>query len=158
MAGSADRERITAVPAATPAAAGQSTAYVRHPGDVIRVALGSPGRAARLFGGSAVVTLGYTCAFAGATLIVIPHTAGLGAALVYLAALPVASLLPVPGGVVVLDALLVAGELLDGAGIVPAIVAVLLFRPLTYWLVLVPGFFAYRQLTVLLPDPAPWGS
>ena len=54
MAGSADRERITAVPAATPAAAGQRTAYVRHPGDVIRVALGSPGRAARLFGGSAV--------------------------------------------------------------------------------------------------------
>jgi hypothetical protein len=45
---------------------------------------------------------------------VIPHTAGLGAALVYLAALPVALLPPVPGGVGVLDILLVAGELLDG--------------------------------------------
>jgi len=44
------------------------------------------------------------------------------------------------------------------AGIVPAVVAVLLFRLLTYWLVLVPGFFAYRRLTVLLPDPAAWGS
>jgi hypothetical protein len=41
VAGSADRERITAVPVATPAAAGQRTAYVRHPGDVIRVALGA---------------------------------------------------------------------------------------------------------------------
>lgn len=107
----------------------------------------NPARSARLFGGSAVVTLGYTIAFAGATLAVIPHTAGLGAALVYLAALPVASLLPAPGGVGVLDTLLVAGELLDGASIVPAIVAVLVFRLITYWLILVPGFFAYRRLT-----------
>jgi hypothetical protein len=29
------------VPVATPATAGQRTAYVRHPGDVIRVALGA---------------------------------------------------------------------------------------------------------------------
>jgi undecaprenyl-diphosphatase len=113
----------------------------------LREVLGSPARAARLFGGSAVVTLGYTTAFTAATLAVIPHTAGLGAALVYLAALPVASLFPVPGGVGVLDTLLVAGELLDGAGVVEAIVAVLLFRLITYWLVLVPGFFAYRHLT-----------
>jgi undecaprenyl-diphosphatase len=113
----------------------------------LRGALDSPARAARLLGGSALVTLGYTIAFVGATLTVIPHTAGLGAALVYLAALPVASLLPVPGGVVVLDTLLVMGELLDGASIVPAIVAVLLFRLITYWLVLLPGFFAYRRLT-----------
>jgi undecaprenyl-diphosphatase len=113
----------------------------------LRGALDSPARAARLLGGSALVTLGYTVAFAGATLTVIPHTAGLGAALVYLAALPVASLLPVPGGVGVLDTLLVMGELLDGASIVPAIVTVLLFRLITYWLVLLPGFFAYRRLT-----------
>jgi uncharacterized membrane protein YbhN (UPF0104 family) len=122
-------------------------AELRRGAHGLRAALGSPGRAARLFGGSAVVTLGYTIAFTDATLTVIPHTAGLGAALVYLAALPLASLLPVPGGVVVLDTLLVAGELLDGAGIVPAIVAVLLFRLITYWLVLIPGFFAYRRLT-----------
>ena len=76
-----------------------------------------------------------------------PHTAGLGAALVYLAALPVASLLPVPGGVAVLDTLLVAGLLLDGADLVAAIVAVLLFRLITFWLVLIPGYFAYRRLT-----------
>jgi len=122
-------------------------ALVRRGAHGLRGVLGNPGRAARLFGGSAVVTLGYTIAFTGATLTVIPHTAGLGAALVYLAALPLASLLPVPGGVVVLDTLLVAGELLGGAGIVPAIVAVLLFRLITYWLVLIPGFFAYRRVT-----------
>jgi uncharacterized membrane protein YbhN (UPF0104 family) len=121
----------------------------------LRSALDSPARAARLFGGSALVTLGYAVAFAGATLTAIPHTAGLGAALVYLAALPVASLLPVPGGVGVLDTLLVVGELLDGASIVPAIVAVLLFRLITYWLVLPPGFFAYRRLTrPQQPQPA----
>jgi uncharacterized membrane protein YbhN (UPF0104 family) len=122
-------------------------AQLRRGARGLRDVLDTPARAARLFGGSAVVTLGYTIAFVGATLTVIPHTAGLGTALVYLAALPVASLLPVPGGVGVLDTLLVAGELLDGASIVPAIVAVLLFRLITYWIVIVPGFFAYRRLT-----------
>src|SRR6516164_9731454 len=78
-------------------------ARLRNGARGLREALDSPARAARLFGGSAVVTLGYTTAFVAATLTVIPHTAGLGAALVYLAALPVASLLPVPGGVGVLD-------------------------------------------------------
>ena len=94
-----------------------------------------------------MVTLGYTLAFVGATLTVIPHTAGLGTGLVYLAALPIASVWPIPGGVVVLDTLLVAGLRLDGASIVPAIVAVLLFRLITYWLVILPGFFAYRRVT-----------
>ena len=122
-------------------------ALVRRGAHGLRGVLGNPGRAARLFGGSAVVTLGYTIAFTGATLTVIPHTAGLGAALVYLAAVPLASLVPIPGGVIILDTLLVAGELLDGAGVVPAIVAVLLFRLITYWLVLIPGFFAYRRVT-----------
>jgi uncharacterized membrane protein YbhN (UPF0104 family) len=107
-------------------------AQLRRGARGLRDVLDTPARGARLFGGSAAVTLGYTIAFVGATLTVIPYTAGLGAALVYLAALPVASLLPVPGGVGVLDTLLVAGELLDGASIVPAIVAVLLFRLITY--------------------------
>ena len=125
----------------------RSAALVRRGAHGLREVLGSPSRAARLFGGSAVVTLGYTIAFTGATLTVSPRTAGLGAALIYLAALPLASLVPIPGGVVILETLLVAGELLDGASIVPAIVAVLLFRLITYWLVLIPGFFAYRRLT-----------
>jgi uncharacterized membrane protein YbhN (UPF0104 family) len=112
----------------------------------LRDVLDSPARAARLFGGSLVVTLGYTIAFVGATLTMIPHTAGLGVALVYLAAVPVAALLPVPGGVVVLDTLLVVGELLDGASIVPAIAAVLLFRLITFWLIVLPGFFAHRTV------------
>ena len=47
----------------------------------------------------------------------------------------------------VLDTLLVAGLRLDGASIVPAIVAVLLFRLITYWLIILPGFFAYRRVT-----------
>jgi uncharacterized membrane protein YbhN (UPF0104 family) len=90
-----------------------------------------------------VIWAGYT----HTTLTVIPHTARLGAALVYLAALPVASLLPVPGGRASWAFSWWAGEFLDGASIVPAIVAVLLFRLITYWLIIVPGFFAYRRLT-----------
>jgi uncharacterized membrane protein YbhN (UPF0104 family) len=122
-------------------------ARLRRAAHDLHAVLDSPARAVRLFGGSAAVTLGHTVAFVGATLTVIHHTSGLGVALVYLAALPVASLLPVPGGVVVLDSLLVVGELLDGASLVPAIVAVLLFRLITYWLIIVPGFFAHRSLT-----------
>ena len=41
MAGNVNRERLPVVPAATPATAGQRTLYVRHPGDVIRLALGA---------------------------------------------------------------------------------------------------------------------
>jgi len=41
VAGNVNRERLPVVPAATPATAGQRTLYVRHPGDVIRFALGA---------------------------------------------------------------------------------------------------------------------
>jgi uncharacterized membrane protein YbhN (UPF0104 family) len=112
----------------------------------LRAAERDLGRGGRLFAGSALVTLGYTMAFVGATLTVITHTAGLGAALVYLTALPVAALLPVPGGVVVLDVVLVPGELVNGATLVPAIVAVLLFRAITYWLIVWPAWLAYRRV------------
>ena len=113
----------------------------------LRAAVRDPGRGVRLFAGSALVTLGYAVAFVGATLTMIAHTAGLGAALVYLTALPVAVLLPVPGGVVVLDVVLVLGELVNGATLVPAIVAVLLFRTITYWLTVWPAWLAYRRVT-----------
>jgi uncharacterized membrane protein YbhN (UPF0104 family) len=122
-------------------------ARLRRDADGLRDVLDTPGRALRLFGGSAVVTLGYTIAFVGASLTVIHQTAGLGVALVYLAAVPLAALSPVPGGVVVIDTLLVIGELLNGASVVPAIVAVLLFRLITFWLIILPGLFAYRAVT-----------
>jgi uncharacterized membrane protein YbhN (UPF0104 family) len=122
-------------------------ARLRRDVEGLRDVLDTPGRAVRLFGGSAVVTLGYTIAFVGATLTVIRHTAGLGAALVYLAAVPLAALSPIPGGVVVIDTLLVIGELLNGASVVPAIVAVLLFRLITFWLIIVPGLFAHQAVT-----------
>src|SRR6516225_9075478 len=41
VAGNVNRERLPVVPAATPATAGQRTLYVRHPGDVVRLALGA---------------------------------------------------------------------------------------------------------------------
>ncbi|HEY5149485.1 MAG TPA: phosphatase PAP2 family protein [Mycobacterium sp.] len=105
------------------------------------------GRTVRLWIGSIIVVVGWTLTFAGATLTVVPHTAALGAALVYLAAVPVAALLPVPGSVLVLDAALLGGLLLDGVDPVPAIVAVLLFRAVTFWLVLPAGAWAHRRLS-----------
>lgn len=113
----------------------------------LRAAATSPSRTVRLFGGSVVVVVGYVLTFVGATLTVVPHTAALGVALVYLAAVPVAALLPVPGAVLVLDAVLFAGLLLDGIDPVPAVVAVLLFRAVTFWLVLPAGVLAHRRLS-----------
>ena len=55
--------------------------------------------------------------------------------------------IPETGEVVVIDTLLVIGELLNGASVVPAIVAVLLFRLITFWLIIVPGLLAHQALT-----------
>jgi hypothetical protein len=51
-------------------------AQLRRGARGLRDVLDSPARAARLFGGSAVVTLGYTIAFTGATLTVTPAPPG----------------------------------------------------------------------------------
>src|SRR6516225_1825615 len=41
VAGDVNRERLSVAPVAIPATAGRRTLYVRHPGDVIRFALGA---------------------------------------------------------------------------------------------------------------------
>lgn len=105
-----------------------------------------PDKLAALFGGSALVTLGYLGA-----LICAIHAVGGSAPLVslsavYLAAAAVASAAPTPGGLGALEAALIAG--LGSLGLSPdaAVSAVFIFRGISFWLPIAPGWYAFQDL------------
>jgi undecaprenyl-diphosphatase len=106
----------------------------------------SPAKIALLLGGSAIITLGYvlamyfsTIAFGGGL-----NLARVGAA--YLVGSAIATAAPTPGGLGALEAAVIAG--LVGAGMpnTTAVPAVFLFRIATYWLPMLPGWFAFNYL------------
>ena len=106
----------------------------------------SPGKIALLFGGSAVVTMSYvlavyfsTVAFGGGL-----DLAQVGAA--YLVGAAVASAAPTPGGLGALEAAVIAGLVSAGMASTAAVPAVFLFRIATYWLPILPGWFAFNHL------------
>ena len=109
--------------------------------------LASPGRAARLFGGTAAQTaalaLGVTACLeafhAGPPLAHVVAT--------YLGATVVGTVSPTPGGAGAFEATLAAG--LTGLGVpaAAAVPAVLTFRLITFWLPVLPGWFAFTRLT-----------
>jgi uncharacterized protein (TIRG00374 family) len=106
----------------------------------------SPGKIALLFGGSATVTLSYvlavyfaTVAFGGDL-----NLAHVGAA--YLAGSAIAAVAPTPGGLGALEAAVIAGLVGAGMPSTEAVPAVFLFRLATYWLPILPGWFAFNHL------------
>jgi uncharacterized protein (TIRG00374 family) len=106
----------------------------------------SPGKIARLFGGSAVITLSYvlavyfsTVAFGGDL-----DLAQVGAA--YLAGSAIAAVAPTPGGLGALEAAVIAGLVGAGMSSTAAVPAVFLFRLATYWLPILPGWIAFNHL------------
>ncbi|HEY0521529.1 MAG TPA: lysylphosphatidylglycerol synthase transmembrane domain-containing protein [Ilumatobacteraceae bacterium] len=106
----------------------------------------SPAKLAMLFGGSAGVTLAYVGALVAAINAFgggIP-IAKIGA--VYLAASALAAATPTPGGLGAIEAALVAG--LTGVGMAPgpAVSTVLTYRLATYWLPVLPGWWAWWYL------------
>ena len=108
--------------------------------------LRNPRAGLALIGGSAGVTAGYALALVAAT-----HAFGVGlplttVAAVYLAGSAVAAVAPTPGGLGALEGALVAGLTAAGAPSGPTIAAVLVYRLVTYWLPILPGFVAYRML------------
>lgn len=108
--------------------------------------LSRPVRALQLFGGSLGVTLTYALAL-GACLRACGASAPLLNVLaVYLGATALAVASPTPGGLGALEAALVAGltALRIPAG--AAVAGVLVFRLLTFWLPIAPGFIAFRYL------------
>ena len=68
------------------------------------------------------------------------------AALVYLVGSAVATAAPTPGGLGATEAALVAGYTAIGVAGSTAFAAVMLFRLITFWLPILPGWFALVNL------------
>lgn len=109
----------------------------------------SPRKLVALFTGSFIVTSMYTVAMAASLQAFGADIAITTAAFVYLAGSAVAAAAPTPGGVGAAEAALAAGYTAVGVPADIAIPAVLLFRLLTFWLPILPGWaaFAWMQRT-----------
>lgn len=119
---------------------------LRSSGANLREVARSPLRLLLLVGGCAAVTLSYIAGLAAAV-----QAFGGGVALsavgaVYLGASTIAAASPTPGGLGAIEAALVAG--LTGIGMTAgaAVSAALTYRLATYWLPVLPGWFAFRAL------------
>ncbi|MFF5482914.1 YbhN family protein [Streptomyces sp. NPDC012935] len=105
-----------------------------------------PVRAAALWGGSlAFVTLHCAVLIAVTRAVALPLPA-VRVALLYLAASTAAALLPTPGGLGSLDAVLVLALTMAGAPATAAASAVLGYRLLTVWVPLIPGLIVLAVL------------
>ncbi len=105
----------------------------------------SPGRLLALFGGSATITLAYLGAMV-ASLEAFGSTAQLPiVALLFLTGSAVANAAPTPGGLGATEAALIAAlSTVEEADVV--IPAVFLYRLVTFWLPILPGWFALTWL------------
>jgi undecaprenyl-diphosphatase len=108
--------------------------------------LRQPTRAATLFGASAGVTLSYPLVLMVSLLALGVEFSFLEVFAVYLGGTAVASTSPTPGNLGAVEAALAAGLFTVGVAAGPATAAVLLYRLLTFWLPIVPGFVAFRAL------------
>jgi undecaprenyl-diphosphatase len=102
----------------------------------------TPAKLLALFAGSAIVTLSYTAAMLAALAAFDIDIAFSTAAAVYLAGAAVSTAAPTPGGIGAAEAALVAGYTAVGVAAGPAFAAVLLFRLVTFWLPILPGWLA----------------
>jgi undecaprenyl-diphosphatase len=106
----------------------------------------TPTKLIALFTGSALVTLSYTAAMIASLAafgVDVPVAQGV---FVYLAGAAVSSAAPTPGGIGATEAALVAGYTAIGVEAAPAFAAVLLFRLITFWLPILPGWLALVRL------------
>lgn len=105
----------------------------------------SPGRLAALFGGSALITLAYLAAMV-ASLEAFGSDASLPlVGLLFLSGSAVANAAPTPGGIGAAEAALIAAlSVVEDAEIV--VPAVFLYRLVTFWLPILPGWFALTYL------------
>jgi undecaprenyl-diphosphatase len=102
----------------------------------------TPSKLTALLTGSAGVTVGYTVAMLASLAAFGAGMAPAQAALVYLAGAAVATAAPTPGGIGATEAALVAGYTAAGVEASVAFAAVLLFRLVTFWLPILPGWWA----------------
>jgi undecaprenyl-diphosphatase len=108
--------------------------------------LSDPRRLTLLLTGSAGVTLahgaGLWCALRAVHAPVTPADV----MVVYLAAAAAAALSPTPGGLGAIEVALVTGLTRTGTPAVDAAAAVLIYRFITYWIPVLPGYVAFRHL------------
>jgi glycosyltransferase 2 family protein len=126
--------------------AARITAAIRSAASAIGDALRSPRRAALLFGGSAATTLLYVLTLAVSLAAVDASVSFLPLFAMYLAATAVAAASPTPGNLGALELTLTGGLATLSVPTGTALGAVLVFRLLTFWLPLLPGFLAFRYL------------
>jgi undecaprenyl-diphosphatase len=102
----------------------------------------TPTKLMALFFGSALVTVTYTVAMLASLYALGSHLPVITASFVYLGGAAVASAAPTPGGVGATEAALIAGYTAVGVDASLAFAAVLLFRLVTFWLPILPGWLA----------------
>ena len=105
-----------------------------------------PKNLVELFGGSAAITIGYLLALEVSVLAFGAGPPFTSVALVYLVGSVVSSVAPTPGGLGAVEATLIGGLTSAGMRSDSAIGAVILFRLATFWLPLLPGWFAFAAL------------
>lgn len=99
-----------------------------------------------LFGGAMIVTLGN---FLALTVSLQAFGGGVAIstiAVVYLASSVVAAAAPTPGGLGAIEAALIGGLTAAGAPSERALGAVLVFRLITFWLPILPGWIVFIRL------------
>jgi uncharacterized protein (TIRG00374 family) len=106
----------------------------------------APLKLTALFAGSALVTVSYTVAMIASLQALGGDLPIVTTAVVYLAGAAVATAAPTPGGVGATEAALIAGYTAVGVTGSVAFAAVLLFRFVTFWLPILPGWMALLAL------------
>ncbi|MGE5138618.1 MAG: lysylphosphatidylglycerol synthase transmembrane domain-containing protein, partial [Rudaea sp.] len=113
--------------------------------DLVAV-LQNPLRAVELLGGSAAITLAYLVTFTICLWATGVNISLIQIAAAFLGGSIVGSASPTPGGLGTVEAALVAALAVFGVNTGQAVAGVLLYRLITFWLPIIPGFFAFRRL------------
>ena len=119
---------------------------VRRSFDGISNVLRRPGKLALLLGGSALVTVGNIVALFFSLVALGGDLSFASVGAVYLVGVTIASFAPTPGGIGAIEAVLISGFVAAGIDNVTAVPAVFLFRLITFWLPILPGWWAFRWL------------
>ncbi len=107
---------------------------------------GNSTKMTQLFGGSAALTVGYILTLAASVQAFGSELSFVTIALVYLVGSVVSAAAPTPGGLGAVEAALIAGLTAGGMRADVALAAVMLYRVVTFWLPLLPGWLAYGHL------------
>ena len=105
-----------------------------------------PGKLAEGIGGNILLNLAYCGALVASVRAFGGELAWPAIAVVYLAGSAIGSVAPTPGGLGAVEAALAAGLTAAGLDGTTAVSAVLLFRVVTYWLPVAPGWLAFQFL------------